>query len=61
VHSERALAPAWAHRFHDTLDVPKCELWTDSQGRIDFYDDPHLVGVATDAVVDFLDEHLAVA
>lgn len=61
VHSERALAPAWAHRFHDTLDVPKCELWTDSQGRIDFYDDPRLVGVATDAVVDFLDEHLAVA
>jgi hypothetical protein len=33
---------------------PKDELWLESQGQIDFYDDPKLVTPAADAVAAFL-------
>ena len=49
VHSERALAPSWARRFYAQLRVAKRELWLESQGQIDFYDDARLIAAATDA------------
>src|SRR5262245_45928739 len=54
IHSEKALAPAWARRFYGGLTVEKEELWLQSQGQIDFYDDPALIAPAADAVVRFL-------
>jgi len=53
VHSEKALAPALAHRFFDKLTAQKEELWLSSQGQIDFYDDPRLIGPGTDAIERF--------
>ena len=56
VHSEHALVPAWAHAFHDALTGSRRQVWLDSAGQIDFYDDPALYEPAADAVVAFLDE-----
>jgi hypothetical protein len=56
VHSERALVPPWAHAFHDALPGARRQVWLESAGQIDFYDDPALIGPAADAVVGFLDE-----
>jgi alpha-beta hydrolase superfamily lysophospholipase len=55
IHSEKALAPAWARRFYAELTVEKQELWLQSQGQIDFYDDPALIASAADAVAQFFD------
>jgi hypothetical protein len=33
---------------------PKGELWLESQGQIDFYDDAKLITPAADAVAKFL-------
>lgn len=54
VHSERALTPDLAHAFYSAVKSPKHELWLESQGQIDFYDDPKLVTPAADAVAAFL-------
>jgi uncharacterized protein len=54
VHSEQALAPDLARAFYAAVNAPKHELWLQSQGQIDFYDDPKLIGLATDAVATFL-------
>jgi len=53
VHSEKALMPALARAFYAKLTVPKSEIWLASQGQIDFYDDPMLIGAASDAVTAF--------
>jgi fermentation-respiration switch protein FrsA (DUF1100 family) len=53
VHSEEALAPDLAHAFYAAVKSPKQELWLRSQGQIDFYDDPKLIGPATDAAAAF--------
>jgi hypothetical protein len=58
VHSENALSPDLAHEFFARLDVPKSELWLESQGQIDFYDDPSLIGPASDAIARFFTEAL---
>lgn len=50
VHSENALAPALAHRFHDGLPGEKRELWLESKGQTDFYDDPAVIARVADAV-----------
>jgi fermentation-respiration switch protein FrsA (DUF1100 family) len=55
VHSERAMTPDLAHAFYAAVRSPKRELWLQSQGQIDFYDDPKLIGPATDAVAAFCD------
>ena len=55
VHSEEALAPDLAHAFYAAVKSPKQELWLQSQGQIDFYDDPTLVSPAADAVAAFLE------
>ena len=54
VHSEQALTPDLAHAFYSAVESPKRELWLESQGQIDFYDDPKLITPAADAVVAFL-------
>lgn len=55
VHSEEALTPDLAHAFYAAVKSPKQELWLQSQGQIDFYDDPKLIGLASDAVAAFCD------
>jgi uncharacterized protein len=54
VHSERALAPGLAHAFYAAVSSPKRELWLESAGQIDFYDDARLITPAADAVAAFL-------
>jgi fermentation-respiration switch protein FrsA (DUF1100 family) len=54
VHSEHALAPPLARKFYDSVRTLKYQLWLNSQGQIDFYDDPRLIEPATDAIVEFL-------
>ena len=54
VHSEKALIPDLAHAFYSAVTSPKRELWLESQGQIDFYDDPKLITPAADAVAAFL-------
>src|SRR5690242_21285373 len=46
VHSEHALDPSLARKFFATVRSPKSELWLESQGQIDFYDDPRLINAA---------------
>lgn len=53
VHSEKALLPALARRFYEGLAAEKEELWLQSQGQIDFYDDPALIAPAADAAARF--------
>jgi uncharacterized protein len=54
VHSDAALSPDLARAFYGAVESPKQELWLQSQGQIDFYDDPSLITPATDAVAAFL-------
>jgi uncharacterized protein len=54
VHSEMALTPDLAHAFYSAVQSSKHELWLESRGQIDFYDDPRLVTPAADAVAAFL-------
>jgi fermentation-respiration switch protein FrsA (DUF1100 family) len=56
VHSDKALAPDLARAFFADVRSPKSDLWLDSQGQIDFYDDPKLIAPAADAVDAFLRE-----
>lgn len=53
VHSQNALAPSLAEAFFARLTAPKQQLWLESQGQIDFYDDPRLINAATDAIDAF--------
>ena len=57
VHSEHALAPPLAQKFYTAVRTPKSELWLESQGQIDFYDDPRLIDAAADAIT----QHCATA
>ena len=50
VHSEHALAPPLARTFYATVQSSKSELWLQSKGQIDFYDDPRLIEPAADAI-----------
>jgi len=59
VHSERALAPAWAKQFYAAVKAPKQQLWLQSQGQIDFYDDPKLINPAADTIDQFFMSHAA--
>jgi uncharacterized protein len=56
VHSEKALVPELAHSFYAAVQSPKRELWLDSEGQIDFYDDPKLIDPAADAVAAWYSE-----
>jgi uncharacterized protein len=59
IHSERALAPPLARKFYAAVSGPKWELWLESQGQIDFYDDPRLINPAVDAIAEHLTGTLA--
>jgi hypothetical protein len=48
IHSENALAPGLARKFFAALAGPKKELWVQSNGQIDFYDDPKQIEPAAD-------------
>jgi len=52
VHSEHALAPPLARQFYGSVPVPKSELWLESQGQIDFYDDARCIDPAVDAIAE---------
>jgi fermentation-respiration switch protein FrsA (DUF1100 family) len=54
VHSEHALAPPLARNFYAAVNTQKSELWLESQGQIDFYDQPRLIDPATDAIAEHL-------
>ncbi|MGN6151331.1 MAG: alpha/beta hydrolase [Lysobacteraceae bacterium] len=54
VHSEHALSPAWARRFHAAMTAPSALCWIDSAGQTDLYDDPGRVAEACDLVADHL-------
>ncbi|WP_306362844.1 alpha/beta hydrolase [Nocardia sp. CC227C] len=56
VHSEHALVPSWARAFYAAVTSPKTELWLDSVGQIDFYDDPRLIDAAADAAAALFKE-----
>lgn len=58
IHSEKALSPAWARRFHDALEAPRRLHWLESRGQTDFYDEPRLVAQATDLLAAHLREVL---
>ena len=53
IYSEKALAPGLAHRFFASLVSPKRELWLESKGQIDFYDDERLIESAAGAIGEF--------
>jgi uncharacterized protein len=52
VHSEHALAPPLAREFYASVHTPRSELWLESQGQIDFYDDARLIDPAADAIAE---------
>ncbi|NBC31140.1 MAG: alpha/beta fold hydrolase [Alphaproteobacteria bacterium] len=54
VHAEKALSPAWARKFYDTLEVSKAIHWLESANQVDFYDRPHLVEPAADLLAGHL-------
>lgn len=58
IHSENALSPAWARKFHDALATPKEIVWIASRGQTHFYDDPALVAAAADRLATHFGRHL---
>lgn len=58
VHSEHALSPHWARKFHDALAGSKSFDWLTSKGQTDFYDDPALIEPAADRISEHFLRHL---
>jgi uncharacterized protein len=58
IHSEKALAPALARAFFGDLAGPKEEVWMESQGQIDFYDDPALIEPAAERLAAHFRAHM---
>jgi fermentation-respiration switch protein FrsA (DUF1100 family) len=61
IHSENALLPALAKSFFAALSGEKEEVWVQSKGQIDFYDDHRLIDPAADLIARFFDAKGAVA
>jgi uncharacterized protein len=53
IHSENALMPALAKSFFAALPGTKKEVWMQSKGQIDFYDDRRLIDPSADLIADF--------
>jgi uncharacterized protein len=53
VHSERAMLPGLPREFHARLRAQKKDLWLESRGQIDFYDDAKLIAASADAVASW--------
>ena len=59
VHSENALAPALARSFFAGLHTPpRDEVWVESTGQIDFYDNPAIIAQAADRIESWFKKHL---
>lgn len=58
VHSEKALAPPLARKLFDALGGPKQMQWLASKGQIDFYDDPALIGAASELLAAHFERHM---
>lgn len=58
VHSESALAPALAKKFFASLSGLKEQIWVESKGHIDFYDEPERIGTAADHLTRHFRAHL---
>lgn len=56
IHSENALMPALAKKFYAALPGTKQQIWLQSKGQIDFYDDPHLIDPSADGIARFFSE-----
>jgi uncharacterized protein len=52
IHSDKAMAPMLARKFYDGLAGPKSLSWTESNGQIDFYDDPAMIEPAADRIAE---------
>lgn len=59
IHSENALAPSLARAFFEHLGGAKQQLWVDSLGQIDFYDDPARIEPAAEQLAEHFRENLA--
>lgn len=60
IHSENALMPALAKSFFAALPGKKKEVWTQSKGQIDFYDDHRLIDPSADHIARFFEAESAV-
>jgi len=58
VHSESALAPGLARKFFAALGGLKEQVWIESKGHIDFYDEPTRIGSAADHLTRHFRAHL---
>jgi len=55
IHSENALMPALAKRFFAAVPGKKQEVWMQSKGQIDFYDDHRLIDPSADVIAGFFE------
>ena len=60
IHSEKALMPALAKSFFAALPGKKQEVWMQSKGQIDFYDDHRLIDPAADLIGEFFAAEAAI-
>ena len=58
VHSENALAPGLARKFFSSLGGLKEQIWVESKGHIDFYDEDERVSDASDHLMRHFRAHL---
>jgi len=58
VHSENAFAPGLAKKFFSALGGLKEQVWIESKGHIDFYDEPERIGSASDHLARHFRAHL---
>jgi fermentation-respiration switch protein FrsA (DUF1100 family) len=58
VHSEKALAPGLARKFFAALGGLKEQVWIESKGHVDFYDEPDRIGSAAEHLTRHFRSHL---
>jgi len=58
VHSESAIAPDLARKFFAALGGLKEQVWVESKGHIDFYDEPARIGSAAEHLTRHFRAHL---
>lgn len=58
VHSENALAPDLARKFFSSLGGRKEQVWVESKGHVDFYDQPEHVNIVSDHLARHFRAHL---
>lgn len=58
VHSDNALAPGLARKFFAALGGLKEQVWIESKGHVDFYDEPGRIGSAADHLTRHFRAHL---